>query len=151
MHPILAFLAFWRVLFGGKQVLALPAADDDKAADAPKVVERVVERVIEKPAPKASTAASQREGALALLALLQREGRFVDINSEQIDGADDEDIGEAVRAVHRGCKKVFDQILSLEPVLPGDVETLVSVAMGFDPAEFRLIGEAKGDAPYMGT
>jgi len=151
MHPILAFLAFWRVLFGGKQVLALPAADNDKAADSPKVVERVVERVIEKPAPKASMAASQREGALALLALLQREGRFVDFISEQIDGADDADIGAAVRAVHRGCKKVFDQILSLEPVMPGEEETKVSVPKGFDPAEIRLIGEAKGEAPYKGT
>src|SRR3569833_2117679 len=132
MHPILAFLAFWRVLFGGKQVLALPAADDDKAVDSPKVVERVVERVIEKPAPKASTAASQREGALALLAREQREGRFVDFISEQIDGADDADIGAAVRAVHRGCKEVFDQILSLEPVMPGEEE-------------------AKVDAPYKGT
>ena len=85
----------------------------------------MVERVIEKPAPKASSAAHHREGALALLALLQREGRFVDFISEQIDGADDADIGAAVRAVHRGCKKVFDQILSLEPVMPGEEETKV--------------------------
>ncbi|MEO6776024.1 MAG: DUF2760 domain-containing protein, partial [Kofleriaceae bacterium] len=56
-----------------------------------------------------------------------------------------------VRAVHRGCKKVFDQILSLEPVMPGEEETKVSVPKGFDPAEIRLIGEAKGEPPYKGT
>ena len=150
MHPILAFLAFWRVLFGGKKVLALPGGDEPAKVET-KVVERVVERVVEKPAPKPSSAANHREGALALLALLQREGRFVDFISEQIDGADDADIGAAVRAVHRGCKKVFDQILSLEPVMPGEEETKVSVPKGFDPAEIRLIGEAKGDAPYKGT
>jgi hypothetical protein len=149
MHPILAFLAFWKVLFGGNKALALPSGPP--AGGEEKVVERVVERVIEKPAPKASSAASHREGALALLALLQREGRFVDFISEQIDGADDADIGAAVRAVHRGCKKVFDQILSLEPVMPGEEETKVSVPKGFDPAEIRLIGEAKGEAPYKGT
>src|ERR1700709_1865498 len=99
MHPILAFLAFWRVLFGGKQTLALPAP-------APQVVEKVVEKIVEKPAAKPNVAAHQREGALALLALLQREGRFVDFISEEIDKADDADIGAAVRAVHRGRKKV---------------------------------------------
>jgi hypothetical protein len=100
---------------------------------------------------KPNTAAHQREGALALLALLQREGRFVDFISEEIAGADDADIGAAVRGVHRGCKKVFDQVLSLEPVMPGEEETKVSVPKGFDPAEIRLIGEAKGEAPYKGT
>lgn len=144
MHPILAFLAFWRVLFGGKQALALPAPE-------PTVVEKVVEKVIEKPAAKPNVAAHQREGALALLALLQREGRLVDFISEEIDKADDADIGAAVRAVHRGCKKVFDQVLALEPVMPGEEETKVSVPKGFDPAEIRLIGEAKGEAPYKGT
>src|SRR5512141_3313800 len=150
MHPILAFLAFWRVLFGGKKVLALPGGEEAKAPE-PKVIERVVEKVVERPAAKASSAASHREGALALRALLQREGRFVDFISEKIDDADDADIGAAVRAVHRGCKKVFDQILSLEPVMPGEEETKVSVPKGFDPAEIRLIGEAKGEPPYKGT
>jgi len=151
MHPILAFLAFWKVLFGGKKVLALPEGEKIEPKVVERVVEKVTEKVIEKPAPKANTAANHREGALALLALLQREGRFVDFISEQIDGAEDADIGAAVRAVHRGCKKVFDQILSLEPVMPGEEETKVSVPKGFDPAEIRLIGEAKGDAPYKGT
>jgi Domain of unknown function (DUF2760) len=150
MHPWLAFISFWKLLFGGR----LPADAAKFLPEPPKalaekvVVEKVVERVIEK---KPNVAAYQREGALALLALLQREGRLVDFISEEISGADDADIGAAVRAVHRGCKKVFDQILSLEPVMPGEEETKVSVPKGFDPAEIRLIGEARGEAPYKGT
>jgi Domain of unknown function (DUF2760) len=158
MHPWLAFISFWKLLFGGRLPAdaakflpeppkALPAkVTPEKVGE--KVVERVVEKVVEK---KPNVAAYQREGALALLALLQREGRLVDFISEEISGADDADIGAAVRAVHRGCKKVFDQILSLEPVMPGEEETKVSVPKGFDPAEIRLIGEAKGEAPYKGT
>jgi Domain of unknown function (DUF2760) len=150
MHPWLAFISFWKLLFGGR----LPAdaakflPEQPKALPEKVTVEKVVEKVVEK---KPNVAAHQREGALALLALLQREGRLVDFISEEISGADDAEIGAAVRAVHRGCKKVFDQILSLEPVMPGEEETKVSVPKGFDPAEIRLIGEAKGEAPYKGT
>ncbi len=160
MHPVLAFISFWKLLFGAKlpagaakflpePAAALPAGPEKIVPE--KVPEKVVERVVEKSAPKQNSAAQQREGALALLALLQREGRFVDFISEELGTADDADIGAAVRAVHRGCKKVFDQVLSLEPVMPGEEETKVSVPKGFDPAEIRLIGEAKGEAPYKGT
>ena len=158
MHPVLAFISFWKLLFGAKlpagaakflpeTTASLPAAQSVSES----VSQSVSESVSEKPAPKPNSAAQQREGALVLLALLQREGRFVDFISEELGTADDADIGAAVRAVHRGCKKVFDQVLSLEPVMPGEEETKVSVPKGFDPAEIRLIGEAKGEAPYKGT
>jgi hypothetical protein len=153
MHPWLAFISFWKLLFGRTlpagaarflpEHKALPAGD--------KVVEKIVEKVIEKPAPKANTAALHREGALAFLALLQREGRLVDFLREPLDGFDDAQIGAAARDVHRGCRKVIDQHLALEPVMPGEEEAKVSVPKGFDPAEVRLIGEAKGEPPYKGT
>jgi hypothetical protein len=154
MHPWLAFISFWKLLFGGRlpadaaKFLPEPPKALPEKVTPEKVGEKVVEKVVEK---KPNVAAYQREGALALLALLQREGRLVDFISEEISGADDADIGAAVRAVHRGCKKVFDQILSLEAVMPGEEESKVSVPKGFDPAEIRLIGEAKGEAPYKGT
>jgi hypothetical protein len=154
MHPWLAFISFWKLLFGRPLPAAaakfLPA---QKALpeNAVKVVEKVVEHVVEKPAPKANTAHLHREGALAFLALLQREGRFVDFVREPLDGFDDAQIGAAARDVHRGCRKVIDQHLSLEPVMPGEEEAKVSIPKGFDPAEVRLIGEAKGEPPYKGT
>ncbi len=162
MHPVLAFISFWKLLFGAKlpagaakflpeTTASLPAAQSVSESVSQSVSQSVSESVSEKPAPKPNSAAQQREGALVLLALLQREGRFVDFISEELGTADDADIGAAVRAVHRGCKKVFDQVLSLEPVMPGEEETKVSVPKGFDPAEIRLIGEAKGEAPYKGT
>jgi hypothetical protein len=101
--------------------------------------------------PRVSAAQQHRDGALALLALLQREGRLVDFLREPLDAFSDADIGAAARDVHRGCRKVLDQHLSLEAVMPGSEEERVSVPAGFDPAEIRLIGEARGEPPFRGT
>jgi len=156
---VLAWACFFRILFG-KQLPSdaakfLPPGEQPKQLPPPeKPAEKPAEKPIEKPAPKISVAQHHKEGALALLALLQREGRFVDFIRDPAmleAGTSDEDIGAAVRAVHRGCLKVIDQYLSLEPVMPQDEEARVQVPKGFDPSEIRLIGEAKGQAPYTGT
>ena len=160
MHPWLAFLCFIRVFFGktlpadavqflpeGSTPKALPEKTGDDKPE--KTVEKPVEKPVEKKAP--ALAQHHRDGALALLALLQREGRFVDFVRDSVDGASDGDIGAAAREVHRGCRKVLDQHLSFEPVMPGEEEAKVSVPKGFDPAEVRLIGEAKGEPPFRGT
>jgi hypothetical protein len=173
-RALLAFSCFFRILFG-KQLppaaakflpeearpKALPAEAPARATKEPEQKpeqkpERKPEPPAEKPAPpaekpKASTAQHHKEGALALLALLQREGRLVDFLTEAIDDAADDAIGAAVREVHRGCRKVLDQYLAMEPVMPGEEGEKASVPKGFDPAEIRLIGEAKGEPPYRGT
>jgi len=165
MRIALAFSCFFRLLFGKKlpaaaaaylpdDARALPPGDDKpvpKPADKPKVdrPKEVVEKPVEK--PRKSDAVAQREGALALLGLLQREGRLVDFLRESLDGHGDADIGAAARDVHRGCKKALDQVFALEPVMPGAENDKVTVPKGFDPAEVRLIGEAKGEPPFAGT
>jgi hypothetical protein len=155
MHPILAFVYFFRMLFGQRlpadAVKFLPEGALPKQLPAKtEVVEKVVERVVEKK-QEDKRAVHHRDGALALLALLQREGRLVDFLREPLDGFSDGDIGAAARDVHRGCKKVLEQHLVMEPVMPGEEEAKVSVPKGFDPAEIRLIGEAKGEPPFRGT
>jgi hypothetical protein len=159
MHPLLAFIYFFRMLFGRKlpadavQFLpegavpkALPEPAKDKPADKP------AEKPAEKPAKvEDKRVQHQRDGALALLALFQREGRLVDFLREPLDGFADADIGAAARDVHRGCRKVLEQHLAFEPVMPGEEEAKVSVPKGFDPAEIRLIGEAQGEPPFKGT
>src|SRR5579862_2849858 len=166
---LLAFSCFFRLLFGKElrpdaakwlpddaKAKALPAAKETKEPKAKepkvepkeKIVEKVVEKIVEKPANKG---VAQREGALALLGLLQREGRLVDFLREPLDGFGDADIGAAARDVHRGCKKVLDQVFKLEPVMPGKEDEKVAVPKGFDPSEVRLIGEAKGEPPFRGT
>lgn len=151
MHPLLAFVYFFRMLFGGK----LPAdavnflPEEAKPKQLPPV-EKIVEKVIEKKTED-KRALHHKDGALALLALLQREGRLVDFLREPVDSFSDGEIGAAARDVHRGCAKVLEQHLSMEPVMPGEEESKVNVPKGFDPAEIRLIGEAKGEPPFRGT
>lgn len=165
MHPWLAFVCFFRVLFGRSLPAAaarlLPAADKALPQAAPgKPAEARDERPKderpkdERPKddkPRTTAAQQQREAVFAFLALLQREARFVDFVRDSVEGASDADIGAAAREVHRGCRKVLDQYLALEPVMPGAEEEKVAVPKGFDPAEVRLIGEAKGEPPYRGT
>lgn len=156
----LAFSSFFRLLFGKKlspavadylppEVARLPAGD----APPPKAAkpEAKPEPKPEPVAKKVDLSAAQRDGALALLALLQRDGRLVDFLREPLDGFADADIGAAARDVHRGCKKVLDQYFTLEPVLPGADDAKVTVPKGFDPAEIRVIGEAKGEPPFAGA
>lgn len=164
----LAFSSFFRLLFGRKlppQAAAflpeeaikglLPArasgagsgAPRDRPADKPAADKPAVDKPAER---KKDLAALHREGALAMLALLQREGRLIDFLREPLDGFSDADIGAAARDVHRGCKKVLDQHLSLEPMIPGAEDDKVTVPRGFDPSEIRLIGEARGEPPFAG-
>lgn len=167
----LAFSSFFRLLFGKPlapeaakflpedAIKALLPAAPEKAPEKPaeKKVEKPAEKKAEpapaeKPAaPKKPDGAAQRDGALALLALLQREGRLVDFLREPLDTYGDADIGAAARDVHRGCKKVLEQCFTLEAVMPGEEDAKVSVPKGFDPGEVRLIGEARGEPPFAGT
>ncbi len=158
----LAFSSFFRLLFGKRldpavarflpdELLRLPApAKPERVVPAP-VVAVVAAVEPEARAKKADPAAAQRDGALALLALFQRDGRLIDFLREPLDGFSDADIGAAARDVHRGCKKVLDQVFTLEAVMPGADDAKVSVPKGFDPAEVRIIGEAKGEPPFTGA
>ncbi len=81
---------------------------------------------------------------------MQREARLVDFLRESLDGLADADIGAAVRNIHRDARKVIDEYLVLEPVMPGDEDAPVTVPRGFDPGEIRLIGQVAGDPPFKG-
>src|SRR5882757_5133694 len=155
-----AFSCFWSVLFRGKlpnaAILYLP---DVAAPEVPAPAQPSVAPPAPRPALPVAAAVAVRgpdtpavhaEGALLLLALLQREGRLVDFLSEALDQHADAAIGAAVRDIHRGCRKVLDEHLRLEPVMPGQEDGPVVVPRGFDPSEVRLIGRAAGDPPFRG-
>ncbi len=88
---------------------------------------------------------------LRLLALLQAEARLVDFLLEDIQGASDEQIGQAVREVHKKAQAALKQHLVLEPVLPGNEDETVTIPKGFDPSAIRVIGNVSGDPPFTGT
>jgi len=87
---------------------------------------------------------------LRLLALLQREGRMVDFLLEDVQGFSDQQIGSAVREIHRKCAKVLSDHLMLAPVLPQNEGEQAIVPVGFDPSSIRLVGNVAGQPPFTG-
>ena len=92
-----------------------------------------------------------RSDAVTLLAVLQREARFVDFVQEPIDAYSDAQVGAAVREVHKGCREAFDRLLALEPALDAAEESRVTVPAGADPNRYRMVGNVTGEPPVSGT
>lgn len=87
---------------------------------------------------------------LYLLTLLQREGRLLDFLLEDIQGYGNEQIGAAVRDIHRSCAKALHEHLALTPILTGAEGSTVDVPAGFDPSAIRLTGNVTGQPPFRG-
>jgi hypothetical protein len=88
---------------------------------------------------------------LRLVTILQREGRLVDFFLEDIDGYTDDQVGAAVRDIHRNCRKAILEHVTLEPVLPESEGAEVTVPAGFDPSAVRVTGNVTGSPPFTGT
>ena len=63
------------------------------------------------------TLVDPKASARVLLALLQREGRFVDFLEQPVEGFSDADVGAAARVVHAGCKKALAGRVAVGPIL----------------------------------
>ncbi|WP_019374484.1 DUF2760 domain-containing protein, partial [Melaminivora alkalimesophila] len=105
-------------------------------------VERVVEKTIETVSPAA---------ALQLLALLQRQARFVDFVQEDVAGYSDAEIGAAARVVHEGCRKVLAEHFALAPVRSEEEGSRITLPVGFDATAVRVSGNVVGQPPFAGT
>ncbi len=101
----------------------------------------------EKPAPPPKPSGEP----LRLLTLLQREGRLLDFLLEDVESYSNDQIGAAVRDIHRNCRKAIQDHLTLEPVLPQSEGAMVDVPPGFDPSAIRLTGNVTGEPPFHGT
>lgn len=146
-----AFVAFFRTLGSGPfaaivrdGVPQLPETTEKPEPEAPAPVEKPV-------APPVRVEKSSPDAAFQLLALFQREGRFIDFLHEPIRDFSDADVGAAARVVHDGCKKALDLHFTLGASHPGEEETRIEVPEGFDPALIRLTGNVVGEAPFHGT
>lgn len=86
-----------------------------------------------------------------LLAVLQKEGRFIDFLQEDLSGFPDAQIGSVARTVQEGCKKALKQYLELKPVLEEAEGEKVTVESGFDPQRIALVGKVEGEPPFQGV
>lgn len=97
------------------------------------------------PAPTpAPAAAPARSDALALLSVLQREGRLLDFLKEPVDGYSDADVGAAVRGLHKECGAALERLFGLQPLLPQAEGSTVEAPAGYDPAQYRIVGGGAG-------
>ncbi len=87
---------------------------------------------------------------LRMLALLQAEARLVDFLLEDVQAYSDDQIGQAVREVHKKAQAALKQHAVIEPVLGGKEDDPVTVPKGFDPSAIRVIGNVTGEPPFNG-
>ena len=89
--------------------------------------------------------------AVSVLSVMQGEARLLDFVSEDISDYSDEDVGAAVRDVHRGLQSTFKDHFPIEPLREEEEESSITVAEGFDPQQVRLVGNVVGEPPFAGT
>lgn len=158
----LAFLLPFRVLFDaalaariaavarGHALAPLPSAIETRPETKPELAAKP--KPAAKPEPKVVEAEAEPDRtALQLLAILQREGRFVDFLQEDVSSFSDADIGAAARVVHEGCKRGLQSVLQLAPVRSETEGAKVELPVGFDPSRTRVTGNVTGEPPFRGT
>ena len=136
---ILAFRSFFAILFSGN----LP----DEIASALGLSRRVAPKPAPAPAP---TTATPSDGALQILAILQRDARLIDFLMEDISAYSDDQVGAAVRSLHDQSRDALARYVELAPVIDGVEGTFTRLA-SIDPSSVKLIGNVPPQPPPGGV
>jgi hypothetical protein len=143
----LCWVCWFRVLFDGAFAARLLSAE--ALADAPAAPKLSVPEPKPEPKPEARSDTSV-EGALSLLALLQREGRLLDFLQQDVTAFGDAEVGAAARVVHDGCRRALSahaEVKSLRSEAEGE-RVAVSAS---EARDVKLTGNVGGSAPYRGV
>jgi len=130
---------------GGSAAFAIGSRVGKKAAGDPAFAARVEQLFVPPPPPKRSAE------PIRLLGILQREARLLDFLMENIQQYQDDQIGASVRDIHAKAQAALKKHVTLEPVLPNQEGSAVTVQAGFDPSAIRLVGNVTGNPPFKGT
>jgi hypothetical protein len=143
----LAFLLPWKVLFDG----AFAGRVHELLDGAPRLPP--VPSATPVPVREAEAVPTEPDAtpALQLLAILQREGRFVDFVQEDVSSSSDAEIGAAARVVHDGCRRGLAQLVELAAVRSEAEGAAIELPAGFDAARVRVTGNIRGEPPFRGT
>jgi len=157
MRIVVAFRWFFSILFGSGYD-AVMQLEKGEATPTPTPVEPVVKSEPEPviPAEPVPVAAPEpesdpAEGALRLLAVLQEEGRLLDFFLENIDEYPDDQVGTAVRQIHRDCQKTLKERFAFEAIQGESEGSRVDVDAGYDSWAIRVTGNIVGEPPYNGV
>jgi len=139
---VLAFRAFFALLFGGK----LP---DDLVAELGLTVKPAKSAGAPKAAPKpAAPEIKSTDGALQLLGMLQREARILDFFMEDIAPYSDEQVAAAARDVHEHTREILIRHFAPAPVIDAVEGSMANPPDG-NPALVKYVGNvpASGKPP----
>lgn len=140
----LAWVCAFRILFDGE--FAAKAALLGEAAPEPTLPR---EDPASRPVPAPDEGALAARGALQLLSLLQREGRFVDFVQQDVSAFSDADVGAAARVVHEGCRRVISAHARVVSVR-GEAEG-AQLVLEHASEDVKLVGNVAGSAPFRGV
>ncbi|HLV65617.1 MAG TPA: DUF2760 domain-containing protein [Polyangiaceae bacterium] len=144
------WVAWFRVLFDGAFAARVFALWRPPLELAPKEEAAQPELAPAPPAPpKLGASPEAVEGALQLLALLQREGRLIDFVQQDITTFPDSEVGAAARVVHEGCRRALRAHAEIVNVR-GEAEG-ARVVVNASDGDVKLTGNVSGAAPYRGV
>jgi hypothetical protein len=142
---VLAFKCFFGLLFSGELspevITALNLTKRGAASPAAKAAA---------PTPAAVPTVRTADGALQLLAILQRDSRLIDFLQEDISAYADDQIGAAVREIHDQSRDAIARYVTLTPVIDG-VEGTYAKAPGQDANLVKFVGNVPAKPPAGGT
>jgi len=137
-----AFRCFFNILFGGR-------LSDAALADL-GLARRTAAAPPKAPAAAPAPVSRASDGAVQILAILQRDSRLIDFLMEDIGSYSDDQVGAAVRELHGQCRESLSRCVSLEPVIDG-VEGTFAKAPSSDPSAVRFIGNVPAKPPSGGV
>ena len=142
---VLAFRCFFNLLIHG----ALSAGTMSDLRLAPRGAAPAKTPAAPSAPPPAAPATRTSDGALQILAILQRDSRLLDFLMEDIASYSDDQIGAAVRELHDQCRDSISRYIKLEPVIDG-VEGTFTKAPSSDPGIVKFVGNVPAKPPSGG-
>ncbi|HEY3255340.1 MAG TPA: DUF2760 domain-containing protein [Polyangiaceae bacterium] len=146
----LSWSTSFRILFDARfaaEVKSLRDGDPQSESKPPAALPAAL------PAARSASPREERpastEAALQLLALLQREGRFVDFVQQELASFSDAQIGAAARVVHEGCRRAIRahaRVVSVRSEAEGATLSLERAS-----EDVKLVGNVAGSAPFRGV
>jgi hypothetical protein len=124
---------------------ALPAATESSKGSKPAIADTSKQAAV-----VAVEAEVDPTPALQLLAILQRDGRFIDFIREDMSGFGDAEIGAAARVVQEGCKRGLSDYVEVTAIRSETEGAAVALEPGYDAQHTRVTGNVTGQPPYSG-
>ena len=143
--------AFQIYLSGGAVALSLVALIAILIERGPSRDNRSAGAEAARPMPVTTRANQADAEIVSFLAMLQARGRLVDFLMDDINAHADAQVGAAARVVHAGCKTALMGHFRISPVRAESEGSMVQVAAGYSPDEYRLLGKISGPAPFSGV